>query len=66
MKPKFYLIKKSKILEIFIIIIIFSTSIKFFNKSNNDLIIELSNIYNNNKLFFNKHNHLNESIILSL
>ena len=62
MKPKFYLIKKSKILEIFIIIIIFSTSIKFFNKSNNDLIIELSNIYNNNKLFFNKHNHLNESI----
>lgn len=62
MKPKFYLIKKSKILEIFIIIIIFSTSIKFINKSNNYLIIELSNLYNNNKLFFNNHNHLNESI----
>lgn len=62
MKPLFYLIKKSKILEIFIIIIIFSTSIKYINKSSNDLIIKISNIYNNNKLFFNNHNHLNKSI----
>ena len=46
MKPLFYLIKKSKILEIFIIIIIFSTSIKYINKSSNDLIIKISNIYN--------------------
>jgi len=62
MKPKFYLIKKPKIIEIFIIITIFSISLKLINKSNNDLLIELTNIYNNNKLFFDKNKHLNESI----
>ena len=65
MKPKLYLIKKSKIIEIFIIIVIFAISLKFINfnnKSNNDLLIELSNIYNNNKLFFDKNKQLNESI----
>lgn len=61
MKHKFYLIKKTKIVKIFIIIIILIL-IKLINKSNNDLLIELYNIYNNNKLFFNINNHLNESI----
>lgn len=61
MKIKFYLIKKSIIKKVFITIFIFLFSFKYINKSNNDLLIKLPNIYNN-KLFFNINIHLNESI----